>query len=97
MITAKVVVSSWESTAEGRSFCYIYAGATILDTIAASTPATQHYFVPASLEAVSTFSSSQTLQLKCTNDNNGNVPAIVKTSVQNWKLSAVRVATVTTQ
>jgi hypothetical protein len=97
VITAKVVVSSWESTGEGRTFCYLYAGATILDTIAASTPAAQHYFVPASLQAVSSFSSSQSVQLKCTNDNNGNIPAVVQTSAQNWKLTATRVGTVTTQ
>ena len=96
-ISAKLVGSSWTSTAEGETFCHVFAGSTILDATAASTPAAPDKHVPASLQAAASFSSATTLQLRCNNDNNGFDPVIVQTAAQNWQLMATRVGTLTPQ
>jgi len=85
-IAAKVVINRWNSTTAAHSFCYLYAGVTIIDTIAVAT-SLEVEFVPGALQGARTFTGPETLSIQCAN-NNG------LTSAQNWQLMATKVGTI---
>jgi hypothetical protein len=88
-IAAKLVINGFNSTGAAESFCYLNAGATVIDHIAAGTSLEVPY-VPAALQAAATFSGPTTITITCAN-NNG------LTAGQNWQLMATKVGTVSLQ
>jgi hypothetical protein len=88
-IAAKLVISNWSSTGPAQSFCYLYAGGTIIDATAAST-SLEIATVPASLQGARVFTTSDSLSIQCA-DTNGLTAAL------NWQLMATRVASVNLQ
>jgi hypothetical protein len=82
-IAAKLVINRWNSTTVAQSYCYLYAGITLIDAIGAST-SPEIEFVPASLQGARTFSAAETLSIKCA-DSNG------LTAAQNWQLMATKI------
>ena len=82
-IAAKLVINRWNSSTVAQSYCYLYAGATLIDAIGAST-SPEIEFVPASLQGARTFSAQETLSIKCA-DSNG------LTAAQNWQLMATKI------
>jgi len=88
-VAAKLVFNRWQSTSVAQSYCYLYAGTTIIDATAAAT-SSEIEFVPGSLQGARTFSSSDTVSIRCY-DSNG------LTSVNNWQLMATKVGTINGQ
>ena len=88
-IAAKLVINRWNSTTAAHSFCYLYAGVTIIDTIAVGTSLDVE-FVPGALQGARSFAGPETLSIQCA-DNNG------LTSAQNWQLMATKVGTLNLQ
>ena len=88
-IAAKLIISRWSSPGVAQSFCYLYAGQTLIDATAAST-SLEIETVPASLQGARVFTTSDTLSIRCA-DTNGLTAAL------NWQLMATRVATVNLQ
>jgi hypothetical protein len=87
VISAKLVFNHWSSGASTpQSFCYLWRGTDTFDAVSAMT-SQQATSVPAALQAVMTLSATTAVTLTCAN-NNG------QTSAQNWKLTALKVATV---
>ena len=82
-IAAKLVINRWNSTTVAQSYCYLYAGVTLIDAIGAST-SPEIEFVPASLQGARTFAAPETLSIKCA-DSNGF------TAAQNWQLMATKI------
>jgi hypothetical protein len=85
-IAAKLVFNRWNSTTVAQSYCYLYAGVTLIDAIGAST-SPEIEFVPGSLQGAQTFSAPETLSIKCA-DSNG------LTAASNWQLMATKVGTI---
>ena len=85
-IAAKLVINRLNSTTVAQSYCYLYAGVTLIDAFAVAT-SLEIEFVPGALQGARTFSGPETLYIKCA-DSNG------MTSAQNWQLMATRVGTI---
>jgi hypothetical protein len=88
-IAAKLIFNRWHSTITTQSYCYLYAGATLIDGIAAAT-SSEVEFVPGSLQGAQMLSAPDTASIRCY-DNNG------LTSVGNWQLMATKVGTINGQ
>jgi hypothetical protein len=88
-IAAKLIFNRWQSTVTTQSYCYLYAGATLIDGIAAAT-SSEVEFVPGSLQGAQMLSTPDTVSIRCY-DNNG------LTSVGNWQLMATKVGTLNVQ
>ena len=85
-IAAKLVINRYNSTVVAQSYCYLYAGVTIIDAIGAAT-SPEIEIVPGALQGARTFSAPETLSIKCA-DSNG------LTAAQNWQLMATKVGTI---
>jgi len=88
-IAAKLIFNRWHSTVTTQSYCYLYAGANLIDGIAAAT-SSEVEFVPGSLQGAQILSAPDTVSIRCY-DNNG------LTSVGNWQLMATKVGTLNVQ
>jgi hypothetical protein len=88
-IAAKLVINNYSSPGVSQSYCYLYAGSTLIDATAAAT-SLEIEFVPASLQGARVLTTSETLSIQCANSNG-------LTAAQNWQLMATRVATVNLQ